>query len=40
MPELPLWSGKILSSVINEDSSTDGNAIVENWFRIVKHGIQ
>ena len=39
MPLLPLWSGIILSTVNSEASSTDSNAIAENWFRIVKHSI-
>ena len=38
-PLLPLWSGIILSSINSEEISTDSNAIVENWFRIVKHSI-
>ena len=37
LPLLPLWSGVILNPAIN--LSTDSNASVENWFRIVKHSI-
>ena len=36
MPLIPLWSGIILSS---DGPSTDSNAIVENWFKIVKYSI-
>ena len=38
---LPLWSGIILSRVNTKENSTttDSNASVENWFRIVKHSI-
>ena len=39
MPLLPLWSGIILSKVNIDGISTDGNAEVENWFKIVKHCI-
>ena len=41
MPLLPLWSGIILSRVNTKENSTttDSNASVENWFRIVKHSI-
>ena len=39
MPLLPLWSGIILCTVSSSGSSMDGNAYVENWFRIVKHSI-
>ena len=36
---LPLWSGIILCTVSSSKNATDSNAIVENWFRIVKHSI-
>ena len=39
MPLLPLWSGIILCTNNSSDNATDSNAIVENWFRIVKHSI-
>ena len=39
MPLLPLWSGIILCTVSSSENATDSNAIVENWFRIVKHCI-
>ena len=39
MPLLPLWSGIILCTVNSSENETDSNAIVENWFRIVKHSI-
>ncbi|KAI6651821.1 hypothetical protein LOD99_4700 [Oopsacas minuta] len=39
MPLLPLWSGIILSKVNINAISTDSNAEVENWFKIVKHCI-
>ena len=39
MPLLPLWSGIILSKVNIDGISTDSNAEVENWFKIVKHCI-
>ena len=39
MPLLPLWSGIILSKVNINGISTDSNAEVENWFKIVKHCI-
>ena len=39
MPLLPLWSGIILGTVNSESNVTDRNAIVENWFRIVKYSI-
>eukprot|EP00800_Vazella_pourtalesii_P014675 TRINITY_DN3778_c0_g1_i6.p1 TRINITY_DN3778_c0_g1~~TRINITY_DN3778_c0_g1_i6.p1 ORF type:complete len:241 (-),score=17.20 TRINITY_DN3778_c0_g1_i6:49-771(-) len=39
MPLLPLWSGIILRTVNSDGNVTDSNAIVENWFRIVKHSI-
>ena len=39
MPLLPLWSGIILCTVNSSENATDSNAIVENWFRIVKHSI-
>ena len=39
MPLLPLWSGIILRTVNSGGNVTDSNAIVENWFRIVKHSI-
>ena len=39
MPLLPLWSGIILSKVSINCISTDSNAEVENWFKIVKHCI-
>ena len=41
MPLLPLWSRIILSRVNTKENSTttDSDASVENWFRIVKHSI-
>ena len=36
-PLLPFWTGIILSKI--NDSTTDSNAIIENWFRIVKYSI-
>ena len=39
MPLLPLWSGIILCTINSSYNATDSNAIVENWFRIVKHSI-
>ena len=39
MPLLSLWSGIILSKVNINGISTDSNAEVENWFKIVKHCI-
>ena len=39
MPLLPLWSGIILCTVNLSENATDSNAIVENWFIIVKHSI-
>ena len=36
---LPLWSGIILCTVNTGNVTTDSNASVENWFRIVKHNI-
>ena len=39
MPLLPLWSGIILCTVNTGNVTTDSNASVENWFRIVKHNI-
>ena len=39
IPLLPLWSGIILCTVSSSENATDSNAIVENWFRIVKHRI-
>ena len=39
MPLLPLWSGIILCTVSSSENATDSNAIIENWFRIVKHSI-
>ena len=39
MPLLPLWSGIILSKVKVNAVSTDSNAQVETWFKIVKHSI-
>ena len=39
MPLLPLWSGIILSKVKVNAVSTESNAQVENWFKIVKHSI-
>ena len=39
MPLLPLWNGIILCTVNTGNVTTDSNASVENWFRIVKHNI-
>ena len=39
MPLLPLWSGIILRTINSDGNVPDSNAIVENWFRIVKHSI-
>ena len=39
LPLLPLWSGIILSRVKVNGISTDSNAEVENWFKIVKYSI-
>ena len=39
MPLLSLWSGIILNKVYGSRVSTDSNAQVENWFKIVKYSI-
>ena len=41
MPLLPLWSGIILSRVNAKENSTttDSDASVKNWFRIVRQSI-
>ena len=39
MPLLSLWSGIMLCTVNLSENATDSYAIVENWFRIVKHSI-
>ena len=38
-PIIPFWTGIILSTVRVSEKTTDSNAIVENWFKIVKHSI-
>ena len=36
-PLLPFWTGIILCQI--NDATTDSNAMIENWFRIVKYSI-
>ena len=38
-PILTFWTGIILSTVRVSEKTTDSNAVVENWFKIVKHSI-
>ena len=39
LPILPFWTGIIISKIRQDRIHTDSNAIVENWFKIVKYDI-